>query len=210
MMRLLFEDKGRAIPNHRRADYNIDPIFINRWSPRAFDPTPIGEDILMSIFEAARWSMSCFNEQPWLFLYATERDDRELYRSILSESNKRWTGNAPVIGFIFAKRRFDINNKENHWAEFDCGAAWMALTLQARMMGLYTHGMAGFDREKVYEITGVPGDDYQVIAAFVLGAYGDKQSLPDDKKKTERPNDRKPVNEMIRKGNYNNKQEFRD
>ncbi len=199
-MPTIFEDNGLKIPNNRKPDYNIDQIFINRWSPRGFDPEPIPENTLMSIFEAARWSMSCFNEQPWRFFIATDPDDLKLYRSILSEKNQSWTVNAPLVGYIVAANRFAHNDKPNHWAQFDCGAAWMALTMQARMMGLYTHGMAGFDREKAYEILNVDKNDYTVVAAFTIGKYGDPDRLREDLKQVEFPNERRPVKDSIFRG----------
>jgi len=199
-MATIFEDSGMNIPNDRKPDYNIESIFVNRWSPRAFDPEPIPENALMSIFEAARWSMSCFNEQPWRFFIATDPEDLKLYRSIMSEKNRIWTANAPLIGYIVAANRFTHNDKTNHWAQFDCGAAWMALTMQARMMGLYTHGMAGFDREKAYEVLNIPKNDFTVIAAFAVGKYGDPEGLPEELKKAEFPNQRRPLDQSIIRG----------
>lgn len=197
-----FEDKGKDIKNDRQPSHPVDALFTNRWSPRAFDPRPISEEALKSIFEAARWSMSCFNEQPWLIIYATDGNDLDTYLGALAEGNRKWARNAPVLGFIFARRRFTRNDKPNRWAEFDTGAAWMAFTLQARMLGLYTHGMGGFDRDKAYEITAVPRDVYTVIAAFALGRYGDRDSLNEDKKKNEQPNNRKPLSTMIARGKF--------
>ncbi len=199
-MNSLFEDKGKLIKNSRQPEHTIDPLFINRWSPRAFDPSPIPENTVKSVFEAARWSMSCFNEQPWLFAYAYERHDLELYLGILNEWNQRWAKSAPALGFILAKNNFDKNGKLNHWAQFDTGAAWMAMTLQARMLGLYTHGIAGFDREGIYDKLGIPKDKYTAIAAFAIGKYGDKDKLEDDFRSIESPNDRKPLDEVIVKG----------
>jgi len=201
-MKNLFEDHGLKIENQRQPEYNISSIFINRWSPRAFDPKPVDDNILRSLFEAARWSPSCYNEQPWLFCYATSKEDLRRYRGNLSEFNQVWTSRAPVLGFIFAKKNFDKNNKRNDWAEFDSGAAWMAMTLQARMLGLYTHGMAGFDRDKVYDVTGVPREDYQALAAFAIGRYGDRDALPDDMKENEQPNTRKPLKNMVFEGKF--------
>nr|MBN2277314.1 nitroreductase family protein [candidate division Zixibacteria bacterium] len=199
-MTKLYKDSGIQIINQRRPGYVIDPIFINRWSPRAFDPEPLDDNIIRSLFEAARWSPSCYNEQPWLFCYATSPDDLRRYRSVLSEFNQIWTATAPVVGFILARRRFGKNNKSNHWAEFDCGAAWMAMTLQARMLGLYTHAMAGFDTEKASQTLNISPDDYRVIAAFAIGRYGDREKLDDDMKKSEQPNDRKPLTEIVIQG----------
>ncbi len=54
----------------RRPTAPVDPLFVERWSPRAFDPRPIPRETLLSLFEAARWAPSARNEQPWLFLFA--------------------------------------------------------------------------------------------------------------------------------------------
>jgi len=200
-----YEDKGLEIENNREPNYDIDKIFVQRWSPRAFDPTPVDSEVLNTCFEAARWSMSCFNEQPWLFVYADNPDDLEKYRGPLSEWNQRWCASVPVLGYIFAKKRFDKNDKNNDWANFDTGAAWMAFTMQARILGLYTHGMAGFDKDEAYELTGVPSEDYNVICAFALGKYGDKEALDEDIKKSEYPNSRKPMENMVARSRYSSK-----
>lgn len=199
-MPAIFTDNGKLRHNNRKADYNIDEIFINRWSPRAYDPDPIPKNILMSIFEAARWTMSCYNEQPWRFMIATEPEDRELILSTLVDFNQTWVKNAPVIGYIIAAKHFERNGKPNQWAEFDAGAAWMAMTLQARKMGLYTHGMAGFDQKAVYDKLNIPEDKYKVIAAFTIGKYGDPDKLDDDMKKSESPNGRRPLSASVIKG----------
>jgi len=198
-MRPLFRDKGAHIKNERIPGYQIDPLFVHRWSPRAFDPTPIPEDVLKSLFEAARWSMSCYNDQPWRFVYASDKKELELFRGVLAEFNQKWTATAPVVGFILARRKFTHNNKPNDWAVFDCGAAWMAMTMQARLLGLYTHGMAGFDKTKAYEVLNLNPDDYKVICAFALGMYGDREALPPDMLKSEQPNERKPLAEVAEK-----------
>ena len=113
------------IVNNRKTEVPIDPQFIDRWSPRAFSSKPVEKEKLLSIFEAARWSPSCFNEQPWLFLYATNEEDLKLFRSILVEKNQLWANKAPVLVYVFAKKFFAYNGKPNRWAEFDCGSAWM-------------------------------------------------------------------------------------
>lgn len=197
------EDKGSKIENQRQLQYNIDPLFIERWSPRAIDPTPLKDDVVKAIFEAARWSMSCYGEQPWLFLYTVSEPDRKLYLELLVEFNQQWAKDAPLLGFIFAKRRFSQNDKPNDWAGFDCGAAWMALTIQARKLGLYTHGIGGFYKDKVYEALGVPETDYDAICAFTVGAYGDRDKLPEEMQKSEQPSERKPLDSIIIQGKFN-------
>ena len=53
----------------RRPEHPIDPVFLARWSPRAFAPDTIGEDELLALFEAARWAPSSYNSQPARFVY---------------------------------------------------------------------------------------------------------------------------------------------
>ena len=183
-----FEDKGFAIPNNRTTEVEVDPMFPGRWSPRAFDPTPLPEEAVASLFEAARWAPSCFNEQPWLFVYGTESDERETFLQILNEKNGSWAKNAPVLAILFARRTFARNEKPNRWAQFDCGAAWVSLALQARSMGLYAHGMAGFYPDKAYELLNVPEDEYEAMAAIAVGAYGDREALPEPIREMDEPN----------------------
>ena len=193
-------DSMDEIKNQRVAEAAIDDLFMKRWSPRAFADRPVSPEILKSLFEAARWSPSCFNEQPWLFLYAVTEKDRQKFLSLLSEKNQSWARTAPVLAFIFAKRHFDLNGKPNDWAAFDCGAAWMSLTLQARLHGLYTHGMAGYNRGSIYRELGVDREKYEAIAAIALGYIGDPSVLNESQRRSERPNNRKPLSRVAHEG----------
>lgn len=197
-----FEDKGKLINNDREPEAVVDPMFLNRWSPRAFSPEPIPSEVLLTFFEAARWAPSCYNEQPWLFLYSGSEKERFEFLSILVEGNQAWAKNAPVLAFAFARRTFKRNQKPNRWAAFDTGAAWMSLTVQARLLGLYTHGMAGYHRDKAYEILGVPEEEYEVICAIAIGQYGDSADLPEEIRAMEAPNDRKPLAEFAIRGKF--------
>ncbi len=149
--------------NPRTPDWDIDSMFTDRWSPRAFLPDPLPEHQVQTLFEAARWAPSCYNEQPWLFIYATEPEARKRLAACLVAKNQLWASHAPLLMFILARRNFQKTGKENRHAPYDAGAAWMALALQARKLGLYAHAMAGFNLEKAYEVLGrlqgrAPGD----------------------------------------------------
>jgi nitroreductase len=195
-------DKGQLIDNNRKPEASVDPMFLNRWSPRAFSLEPIPDETLRSLFEAARWTPSCYNEQPWLFLYSGTEEERLEFLSILMDGNQVWAKNVPVFAFAFARRTFKKNSKPNRWAAFDTGAAWMSLTIQARLLGLYTHGMAGYHRKKAYEVLGVPENDYEVICAIAIGKHGDPAFLPEDILAQEQPNDRKPLAEVAIAGRW--------
>ncbi len=146
----------------------VNELFYQRWSPRAFKSSPVPQESLEIIFDAARWAPSCYNEQPWLFVTATEKS-HETFVNLLLEGNQSWAKTAPVIGFVVASRHFKRNGKDNDFAQFDAGAAWMSMTLQARMLGLYTHGMGGIKFDEVYTTLNLDQSKYQVLCGFVLG-----------------------------------------
>ena len=184
-------------PNSRTPECEVDSMFTDRWSPRAFLPDPLPEHQINTLFEAARWAPSCFNEQPWLFVYATEPEQRSKLVSALVPKNQRWAGKCPLLMFALARKNFLQGGRENRHAPFDTGAAWMALALQARRLGLYAHGMAGFNQEKAYEVLGVSKDEYHVMAAIAVGRKDEAaEDLPEDLRAMESPNTRKPPSEV--------------
>lgn len=183
-------------PNDRIPECEVDCIFTDRWSPRAFRSDPLPEHQINSLFEAARWAPSCFNEQPWLFVYATGAEERRKFVSVLVEKNQRWAGKCPLLMFVLARRKFQEGGRENRHAPFDAGAAWVSLALQARRLGLYAHAMAGFNLDKAYEVLGVSKEEYLVMAAIAVGRKGDADQLADDLRVMESPNTRKPLSEV--------------
>lgn len=187
-------------PNPRRAEAEVDPRFLDRWSPRAFLPDPVPEESIRSLFEAARWAPSAMNEQPWLFLYAVSEEERARFLEPLVEGNRIWAKRAPLLLYVLARRTFEENGKPNRTALFDAGAAWVSLALETRRLGLYAHGMAGFDRKKAHEILGAPEEAYEVIAAVAVGRKGERNDLPEELAAREEPSGRKPLAAVARRG----------
>jgi len=185
----------------RVPDAAVDPVFPGRWSPRAFSPRAVPAEALDSIFEAARWAPSSFNDQPWLFFFARQPEDLARFRGWLHEFNQSWANQAPVLIFVAARRHFAHNGTPNRVAVFDSGAAWMSLALQAHELGLVTHGMAGIDVEKVHRELGLSPEQYEVIAAIALGYPGDPATLPEQLREREVPSGRKPRAEIAIEGN---------
>ncbi|HWR92427.1 MAG TPA: nitroreductase family protein, partial [Desulfobacterales bacterium] len=179
-------------PNARTPDWDIDSMFVDRWSPRAYRSDPLTEGEIHTLFEAARWAPSCFNEQPWRFVYATAAEQRRKLVACLVAKNQLWAGQAPLVMFVLARRNFQKTGMENRHAPFDAGAAWMALALQARKLGLYAHAMAGFNLDRAYETLGVSREEFHIMAAVAVGRLGDAGTLPDDLRAMETPNSRKP------------------
>lgn len=173
----------------------VDELFIQRWSPRAFQKTVIDDLVMTRIMEAARWSPSCFNAQPWRFYTSTETtfDD---FLNLLVEGNQGWAKDNAVIGFVVAEKNFEHNGKLNAYSAFDSGAAWMSLTLQARMEGLYTHGMGGIKAAEAAEYLKIDTEASEVLMGFTIGKLADLSKLDEEQRKNETPNSRKDLAEI--------------
>ena len=135
-----------AIEQHRKADHPIHPLILNRWSPRSMTGEPLSQEEILSLFEAARWAPSSYNNQPWRFLYA-KRDTAhwKTFYDLLIDSNKQWCQNAALLGLIASHKVFERNNKPAHTHSLDAGSAWENLALEGTSRGLVVHGMEGFD-----------------------------------------------------------------
>jgi nitroreductase len=186
----------------RKADYPIEPLFVRRWSPRSMSGEPITEKEMLTLFEAARWAPSTYNEQEWRFLYA--RRDTPLWPTffgLLAEGNQKWCIRAALLGLVVAHKVFQANGKRNPVHVFDSGLAYENLALQGAAMGLVIHGMAGFDFDKARTALSVP-DDYSVCAMFAVGRPGDPNQLEPEMREREKPSPRKPVREIICEGKF--------
>ncbi|MBN1982068.1 MAG: nitroreductase family protein [Chitinivibrionales bacterium] len=181
---------------NRQLQHDVDCIFPDRWSPRAFSDEAVTEHQLWMLFEAARWAPSCNNEQPWEFIYANDPVGRDILLSALHEKNRLWAQSAPIVLFAVCRKTFRKSNQPNRHAGFDTGAAWMSLTLQARRLGLYAHAMAGFSVEKAHEILRLSPQDYDIMAAIVIGRHGNSQKLPEELAAREQPTPRKEITEV--------------
>jgi len=187
---------------NRKAQYPIADIILNRYSPRAMSGEPITDEQLNTLFEAARWAPSSYNNQPWKFIYA-KRDTPSwhvLY-NLLVPFNQEWTKNAAVLIVIISHNNFIYNNKPSRTHSFDTGAAWENLALQATYDGLIAHGMEGFDYERARIELKVPSD-YTVEAMCAIGRKGNIQDLPEKMQKEEAPSDRKPITTFVCEGTY--------
>ncbi|CAN5261592.1 nitroreductase family protein [soil metagenome] len=163
---------------------------------------PISEEEMLTLFEAARWAPSTYNEQEWRFLYA-RRDTPQwpLFFDLLVEGNQAWCKNAALLVLIAAQKVFARNGKPNPVHLFDCGSAFENLCLQGTAMGLVVHGMSGFDYAKAPAALGIP-DDCAVAAMFAVGRPGDPQQLPEGYQEMEKPSGRRPVQESICEGKF--------
>lgn len=190
----------------RIPDHPIDPLFLERWSPRAFDGSEVPDANLLAMFEAARWAPSAFNSQPWHFLYAKRGDANwERFLSLLIPWNQAWAQTASVLIFIVSDSTpttdRDGNPKDSSTHAFDTGAAWVSLALQATRMGYHAHGMSGIQYELARAELGLT-DRYHLNAACVIGRIGDPAQLDEKQRAREHPSGRKPQSDFVHRGGF--------
>lgn len=191
---------------NRTADHPIDPLFLERWSPRAFTGEAITEADLMTMFEAARWAPSSYNSQPWRFVYALR--DTPYWSGMLSlliEFNQGWAKDAAALVIMASSSTMLPPGKEtpvpSHSHSMDAGSAWGQLALQATRMGWHTHGMVGFDLDRAFSELGFPAG-YRVEMAIAIGRKGDKAKLPEFLQAREEPSDRMPLAKTVFEGKF--------
>jgi nitroreductase len=194
------ENKGKTF--ERNSAFKINSIILNRWSPRSMTGEELDNDTLMSLFEAARWAPSSFNNQPWRFIYAKRNTKYwDKIFDLLVESNKVWAKNAGILIVVISNKNFEYNGKFSITHQYDAGAAWENLALEATSRGLIAHGMQGFDYQKARDRLEIP-EDFDVMAMIAIGKKGPKENLPPNLQQKENPNDRKPLNEIIMEGSF--------
>ena len=193
------------IDNLADTQYPIDDLLQRRWSPLAFSQQLVEPEKLRSVLEAARWTASSYNEQPWSFIVATKDNQPEFDRLLgcLAEGNQEWAQNAPVLMLSVAKLYFERNGVENRHAFHDVGAAAALLAIQATANGLFIHQMAGFDVPKAREVYGI-SEGYEPVAAIALGYIGDSKTLSERLQQRENaPRTRKPLENFVFSGSWN-------
>lgn len=176
----------------------VHPLIRDRWSPRAFEDRPVSHDDLVALFEAARWSASASNGQPWRWLVAT-REDAARYETLLSglnPRNQRWARQAPVLLFVLAQTAM-ADGRPNTHAWYDAGQAMAQLTLEATARGLVLHQMGGIERSLVRERCAVP-DGFDVVVGVALGYQGHADTLPEELPERERASrTRLPISDLV-------------
>ena len=186
----------------RKSTYPINPLILNRWSPRAMTGEDLDNEEIMSLFEAARWAPSSYNNQPWRFIYAKRNTEHwERMFSLLADGNKSWAKNSALLVVVISRKNFEFNEKPARTYQFDAGSAWENLALEAFSRGLVAHGMQGFDYDKARIDLVIP-DDFEVMAMIAIGKKGTREGLPPELQKKEKLSDRKPLKDIIMEGFY--------
>lgn len=192
--------------NSRKAGYPIDPIFLERWSARSFKPEEMPEEDLLTMFEAARWSHSASNRQPWRFSYSLRNSASwETYLGFLIDSNRAWSQNASAIVVVVSKTHTSPTDGSeptfNRTHDFDTGSATQAFTLQAAKLGYIAHPMAGIHIDLIQEAFGIR-EGYTVECVMSVGKLAPKDDLPEKYREREIQSQRKPLSEIVFKDGF--------
>lgn len=175
----------------------IHPLIKKRWSPRAMSSEPLSDEDMQSLFEAARWAPSSFNEQPWRFILCKAKTDSfDKAFSALVERNQSWAKNSSLLVITLSRTKFTRNDKPSTIHSFDTGAAWENLALEATNKNIVVHGMQGFDYEKIKTLFSIP-ELYKIEMMIAVGKPAPLDVLPDGLRSEEKPKDRKPLDSII-------------
>ncbi|PIS27837.1 MAG: nitroreductase [Candidatus Marinimicrobia bacterium CG08_land_8_20_14_0_20_45_22] len=138
-----------------------------RRSFRSLAPVRITREMVLEIASTVSLSPSCFNNQPWRFVFVTNPKKLQELFAALSPGND-WAKKASAIAAIFSKKEFDCVIKEREYFLFDAGMATAFLLLKATEMGLVAHPIAGFDYQAVKTALQLP-DKISLIALVIIG-----------------------------------------
>ena len=159
-------------------EFGVHPMIMNRWSARAFSDQMIDDTTLNRLFEAASWSASSMNEQPWKYLYAKKGSAAfDAMIDCLMDGNKPWAKNGSVMLLSLAKRTFVRNGVTNRHHMHDVGAANSTLLMQAAEDDIYGHMMGGFHMDKTLEAFNIDPQEYEVACFIILGYLDRPESL---------------------------------
>jgi nitroreductase len=173
-------------------------IIKERWSPYSFSSAPVEEFKMKALFEAAGFAPSSNNEQPWLFVFTTQKESQVFddYLGFLVETNRVWAKDAFALVISMARTKHSYNGKPNRYAFHDTGMAVANLLLQAAALDIYVHQMGGYSADKVKEYFKLD-ENIEPVAMMAVGYLGDGLSLsPELLKRDEKRRPRKSVNEI--------------
>ena len=182
-------------------EHDIQALFSERFSPYSFDSSkPVDPEDLNSLFEAARWTMSAYNEQPWRYIVADRNTHSTLWENILAslvEGNRSWAQHVPVLALGFVIPEFEKTGKPNATAIHDLGAASAFLTIEATSRGLAVHQMSGILPNVIHSNFPV-AESLQPVTALAIGYPGPNDQLDENiSMRDTRTRERKPLSDIL-------------
>ena len=151
---------------------DLTEIIQARRAYRSLDPVEITDELINDLAESIKFSPSCFNNQPWRFIFVKSREKLTSLFSALNKGNL-WAQKASMIIGIFSEIGFDCQIKERDYFLFDTGMATAFLILKATELGLVAHPIAGYTEDKAKEILKIP-QNFRLITLIIVGKKSEK------------------------------------
>lgn len=193
---------GQEALEEREKQNEVHDIFVQRWSPRAMSSEPVPEEEIDSLFEAARWAPSSYNNQHWRFVYVERTDEEwDAFLDLLADPNRQWAKRAGILVVMCSKTTFDHNGEPAPTHSFDTGAAWENMALQGAEMNLVVHGMQGFDYKGMAELIDLD-EGFEIEAMAAIGKPASEDVLSEDFSDREEVSGRKEVSEIVSKAEF--------
>ncbi len=198
-------ENSRTLQTEDATERIVFDTLMRRRSTRAFDPSPVPSWKLQRLFQAAQWTPSSFNEQPWRYIVTSveKPDAHEKLLTSLTGNNRAWAKDAPVLILAAASMSHTRTGETNRHAAYDLGQSVANLSTEATALGLVVHQMGGFSGERVRADFGLP-EDVIPFAVLAVGGPGDPSALPERLRILESsPRTRKSLSETVSSGYWN-------
>lgn len=144
-------------------------IIDKRRAYRALEKVVIPDKIVEDMAGLAGLAPSCFNKQPWRFIFVRRDDVLHKLYTALSKGND-WARNSSMIVAVVSEKELDCVVKDREYYLFDTGMATAFIILKATEMGLVAHPIAGFDEQMAKEILGIP-QNMKLITLIIVGKH---------------------------------------
>lgn len=182
-------------------EHLIHPLLAQRKSSKIFGERDVSPQTLGTLLEAARWAPSSRNEQPWRMVVVRRSDSRahSAMMEALSENNRQWAGQAPLLLVGIAARFSAHSGRPNAYAWYDTGQAIAHLTFQVCASGLVMRQMGGFDKEKARQVLNIP-DEFEPVVTLAVGFPPAAPSMDNQPA----PRSRRPLGQSVFFGEWGN------
>ena len=173
---------------------------------RSLEPVKITKELIHDLAECAQITASCFNNQPWQYIFVHEPKVLKQMQEALSQGNE-WAHKASMIIVVLGKKDDDCIIYDRIYYRYDIGMATEAMILRATELGLVAHPIAGYSPKKTRKILSIP-ENIDVITLVIVGKKSDKinPDLSDKQIEAEkkRPK-RKKIGEFVHFNKYGDK-----
>ena len=182
---------------------DVQQAIMKRRAYRALEEIEVTHSLIDDLASAAQLAPSCFNKQPWRYVFVHKTQTLFKLQECLSHGN-HWATASNLIIAVVSKKGLDCSVEGRDYYLFDTGMATVILILRATELGLVAHPIAGYDETKAKKVLGIP-DDHQLITLIIVGKHSERNiaALNDHQQESERKRPtRLPLDKIAFKDQY--------